>query len=1291
MSERPRRNPRPPNRYGFGRAASGYNPGRHVLPVFTTNINEFEEGRPGGIVRFPILVQLQVAEPAGELVSDARLRLSLVRALRQAIVTAVRTRQPNWTTNYIYTHARGYLQAHNLVTGTVRHHGRNMLVGDITSDLLNEIMLMLETSSNYATLQTIEWHFVVEPISILRGGGKFNGEAVRLTSWGKKGKGMNGQINCTWKEYKLGDDPGTSIPINCAAFAINIAMKYNAQRYSVAVCPGLVKIDAYALQQECGWDTLITIDELEKFTSIYKEYRITCITPLLADHQERTWAGDHWVYDAEDLSKTLYIVYDYNQLHYALCDPEMVMNKTHTLAGNTGANHNYIFCHRCVHAYLRNEEHVCPMAEDGDGPAEPVRKPKQKRPRINMTDPCPACGLLEEHDCPAKQCMHCKTHYLNGDHERLHRCILYEPPEQSKKRVNGFRKERNEQTKDGTEWELFAYDFESAVKLMPVITDGDLTMEFETDEEAGKYVINDEDNSFIVYRRAKAAHVVNTVVAKNVYTNERYIWSGEKALEEFIYFMTIEHNKGYNYCIAHNASGYDNRLLIEGIVRTVGDKSVKVGAIVRGAKFLQVTANKNTHFNDSMLHLRGSLKALGKDFSNGANIVEKGYFPHLFNSEENYDYVGPIPPMRYFDLALVCKNEKDFLDFKAWHASWDGRADWNFMAEKEKYCINDVDVLAFVMKEYDTILFDKFQMSPWFNATAPSFVHKLILRHLSNTHLADLPPPSDHLRFDAVNNLALQEMWAVLQPEEYSFCRGSLRGGRTDIKYVHYKLTEEQIAMGMIGTYPDIVSMYPHEQAVRDYPVGVPEIHVFDPYSYPCRKHRNEVQPGCDCDLYEKELNVNRRLRPIVTDYHGQPTLEDIHQHEFFGIVCASLDPPETFRYHGAVVKLDENTGKCIAALLPYDMNIMTSVDLQVALQFGFRLRKVHRYDKYARRPSLWRDILQDLYIEKMANSSPAPETHEERERLAEEYNTRFGLGMGDKIRDSYHRWGDNPAKKQTFKILLNSCWGKHAQRPIMQELKIFGSDDCHEIDVMFANCLNHLYIPDEMGSLGNRFYAKYTLNKAKADPNLHGTYLPAAVFVPSYGRQRLMEQMAKLGDRVLMHDTDSIIYLKKPGEYEIPTGNVWGDWATEKFDSENGGIVEFVGLCPKTYALKAANGKTMIKCKGFSTKYYTRDVLNFDVMAAFVESWKACQDKETWTSDVVKVPQTTFVYRMGKNMVTWKYLKDFVFKPEDLKGHLMHDGQLLPFGSENYIDQLPVEYRDELALLLPPILPTLQ
>ena len=154
-----------------------------------------------------------------------------------------------------------------------------------------------------------------------------------------------------------------------------------------------------------------------------------------------------------------------------------------------------------------------------------------------------------------------------------------------------------------------------------------------------------------------------------------------------------------------------------------------------------------------------------------------------------------------------------------------------------------------------------------------------------------------------------------------------------------------------------------------------------------------------------------------------------------------------------------------------------------------------------------------------------------------------------------------------------------------------------------------------------------------------------------------LYEQLDRLGQRVLYHDTDSVIYIYDPLLYNIPESDTWGSWSVEKFDWKNGGIREFVGMGPKSYGLKAANGKSFIKVKGLSLKHAHEPLLNFDVMQRTVEVYLASKQTPS-----VSLPQYNFAYKVGSGISTVCHFKAFMFKPEELKGQLV-GRTLFPYG----------------------------
>lgn len=72
---------------------------------------------------------------------------------------------------------------------------------------------------------------------------------------------------------------------------------------------------------------------------------------------------------------------------------------------------------------------------------------------------------------------------------------------------------------------------------------------------------------------------------------------------------------------------------------------------------------------------------------------------------------------------------------------------------------------------------------------------------------------------------------------------------------------------------------------------------------------------------------------------------------------------------------------------------------------------------------------------------------------------------------------------------------------------------------------------------------------------------------------------MAKLGDRPLYFDADSVIFTQSPGQWEPPVGNILGDWDNQLDDGKSY-IVCFVLCGPKVYSYETNTGRIDMKVK---------------------------------------------------------------------------------------------------------------
>lgn len=1082
--------------------------------------------------------------------------------------------------------------------GSARKSLKNLDARRIT-DLYDRI----QQSNTAVILGELEIRFTINLASMVVGGNQF----VKIPHWVPQTK-----FRETWKGHC-----DTQGPINCAAFALNYLMNNDRKRYSRSVNTAIK--DARALQTELGWDKEASLQELNDFVVKYPEYRVTAFIPHATENCA-TYSGEKFEYDSEDLSKILYVVYDPIQHHYgATKAPGEIVCKLKN-------SNEWSWCHLCCIPVQRRRGHTC------EGSSFVPRK-KQT--------PC-ACGQYGPHKCYELTCRFCATVYKRDTYE--HRCIIYKKPRPEEK--NQFVDEATF-LPDGKRPALFVYDLESRMEI--VYSPQEVISEFHVDDQ-GLYGID----QVATYNHELKEHKANMVVFKNVFSDQPPItYFGDDCLQRFLMYM-LAYNRGNNICVAHNAAGYDTRLLFMEATKLAKTQMVP---IMRGGKFMQLKIGDRLIFRDSLLHVKGSLRNLAKDFCAGTQL-RKGHFPHLFNSVENYDYVGPIPEKRFFDLAFILKTEQDREEFHDWYHSWDGRTDWNFRQQLEDYCVDDVKILAKIVEGYHDVCIAHTGMTPWLNATAPSFVHEVFVTLLSQQ--LELPDPKEDQEIynSKIQELADTKFWTVLKPNEYWFARRALRGGRTEIKKMYHNVTPEEAAEGRNITYQDVNSLYPFQQVEHDFPTGRPTVYVWDPKYYPCIKHQNSPTATCFCPDDER---FDRFLKICDKRGHDQWTSEQILANPaFFGIVCATLIPPKDL-YHPVLVAWNEEAQKCVASLRDEDHVELTttSVEFVTALQHGYQLVKIHRYDQYTKTPSLWREKILDFYLEKMLNSGPPP-PEEKLEEFIQKWDERFDIG--DQIRKTIQegRWGNYPARKQTAKIMINSAWGKHAQRPIMTEAVIYDYiQDKEKIYSFFQNLTSRVYSFKDSVSLGtDKVMYKFQKDGATANPDLHGGYLPAALFVPAYGRLQLWTELNKLGKRVLMCDTDSIVYVKDPDGYNIPKGDMLGEWEVEKIDSKNGGICTFVGLGPKTYGIKTWNGVTSIKAKGLSLNLATSRAVNFDSMEAMVLDFL-----EKGSADKISIPQQTFTFDIRRGMRTWKMLKDLQINKHDMKGSLDQEGHLFPFG----------------------------
>ena len=154
--------------------------------------------------------------------------------------------------------------------------------------------------------------------------------------------------------------------------------------------------------------------------------------------------------------------------------------------------------------------------------------------------------------------------------------------------------------------------------------------------------------------------------------------------DDFCKWLISKHHKGYT-AIAHNAKGYDSQFIIKYCV----ENTLKPYTIYNGTKLMYLKV-ANIKIIDSHSFVASPLSAFPKTF--GFNELKKGYFPHFFNTNENQNYVGPIPDIKYYGADTMSKPTREA--FMKWYVEkFKENYVFDFQKEFVEYCISDANIL----------------------------------------------------------------------------------------------------------------------------------------------------------------------------------------------------------------------------------------------------------------------------------------------------------------------------------------------------------------------------------------------------------------------------------------------------------------------------------------------------------------------------------------------------------------------------------------------------------------------
>lgn len=287
--------------------------------------------------------------------------------------------------------------------------------------------------------------------------------------------------------------------------------------------------------------------------------------------------------------------------------------------------------------------------------------------------------------------------------------------------------------------------------------------------------------------------------------------------------------------IFHNGKGYDFQFIVKTVMNRT-DKQWHVSPVMIGTKILYFILKESARSRSKWIRFVDSLNflpmALAKFTKAFGLTAKKGFYPHLFNTRENYHYRGPMPEEKFF-----CTQDMDPTTYETWQEWYREKIAenyvWDNQTELLEYCKADVNLLRQGCRLFQQTLVQNLNHDPFQSIT------------LAGSAMAIWR-----------SNFLQRETVAAFSAQQIRRWKPALAGGRTGPT----KLLEQVSGPEERILYADFTSLYPYVNKYGQYPVGHPDIHwtEFDlPTEPPSLEILGiwEVDVRCPPDLYHPVLH----------------------------------------------------------------------------------------------------------------------------------------------------------------------------------------------------------------------------------------------------------------------------------------------------------------------------------------------------------------------------------------------------------------------------------------------------
>jgi hypothetical protein len=619
--------------------------------------------------------------------------------------------------------------------------------------------------------------------------------------------------------------------------------------------------------------------------------------------------------------------------------------------------------------------------------------------------------------------------------------------------------------------------------------------------------------------------------------------------------------------------------------------------------------------------------------------MEKGYFPHWFNTRANAAYSGVVPAASYFKPERMTREHR--AAFNQWHAdatlkttrgSVEYVGVWVLFDELLRYCDNDVAILREGCMKFRELFLgiSEQKCDPFQYVTIASTCHAL--------YRAEFMP---------------ENSIAVLPHFVSSALRKAMYGGRTNARRLYW----EQSHAAQRGHYKDYTSLYPYVQWSQPYPLGHPKL--FGDW--------NRTRGTSTWRFY-------KRMKTSGTEAWVQPELHVSQLQSCFlrdgtmAVLQCDVQCPGAL-YH-PVLPGRMQSDKLVFDLLPKREQWFTSVELRKALAKGYVVTRIHKV-------ALWESTTTALFRPYMAKFlkikqecsgwPPGCDTDSQRAEYVYTYARDQGVAL-----DAANIC-DNPGLRAVAKLCMNSLWGKFSQRGNQTQTSLFHDpapylrcvfDDKHtDVSVI------PIYAPGDADDDQRGIYEVHYRLKEGEQRHSDKVNVAIGLFTTAHARVHLYTALERLGRQVLYYDTDSVLYVhdaRDATHVHLDEGNCLGQFTDELRGRH---IVKFVSGGPKNYGyvLDApdARGQTeFVTIKGFClTHGAAMEQLTLSVMEQIV------RERGNDGRNVTVVCPTIFRDKTLKRLRSMERARSYRFVYD--KGVVLDDFTVLPFGHCDVPDEL--------------------